>query len=191
VLILNYQLSLPHTYDMRDLRDRIPAIGARFDTMPGLGAKAFLVREKGLNGSPVNQYAPFYLFSEDSAAAAFLWEGEQFSGVVSAYGRPVGQTWIGGSYHRGPEIAGTPIWAVRTVSRLPADEAPHSTAATTRDALREREWEPGLHSAAFGIDPRTWELVVFTLHTTRPDPRDGELYEVVYLSAPDEAGLAV
>jgi hypothetical protein len=190
MIILNYQLSLPHTFDMAALRARIPSIGARFDAVPGIGAKAFLVREKGVNGSPLNQYAPFYLFTSESAAAAFLWEGEEFSGVVAAYGRPVAQTWIGGGYLRGPAIATTPSWAVRRVTRLPVDEAPARTAAAAHDSLLKRANESGLHSAAFGIDPRTWELVAFSMHVERPDPKDGELYEVVHLSAPDEAGLA-
>lgn len=186
MIILNYQLSLPHTFDMKALRERIPGIGTRFDNLPGIGAKAFLIREKGVNGSPLNQYAPFYLFTTDAAAASFLWEGEEFSGVVSAYGRPLVQTWIGGGYVRGPAIAQTPKWAVRTVSRLPVDAAPAVTAASTRDRLVERTSEAGLHSAAFGIDTRTWELVEFSMHTDKPAPGGGELYEIIHLSAPDE-----
>lgn len=189
MIILNYQLSLPHTFDMTSLRQRIPTIGQRFDNLPGLAAKAFLLREKGVHGSPLNQYAPFYLFTDDNAAAAFLWEGPEFTGVVSAYGRPVGQTWIGGGYQRGPAIHQTPTWAVRTVSRLPADEAPAASAESTRLALQARAHEPGLHSVAFGIDPRTWELLTFSMHTGRPDTSGGELYEVVHLSAPHEAQL--
>lgn len=189
MIILNYQLSLPHTYDMAALRARIPGIGARFDDVPGLGAKAFLLREQGRNGSPVNQYAPFYLFADDEAAADFLWRGEAFTGVVSAYGRPVGQTWIGGGYFRGPSLDRAPTWAVRTVSRVPVDEAPAATASATHAALAQRAHEPELHSAAFGIDPRTWELVTFTLHTAPPEPGAGEVYEVAHLSAPHESRL--
>ena len=189
MIILNYQLSLPHTFDMKSLRERIPGIGTRFDNLAGIAAKAFLVREKDANGSPLNQYAPFYLFTTDAAAASFLWEGEEFTGVVSAYGRPLVLTWIGGGYVRGPAVAEVPTWAVRTVSRLPVDAAPAATAAAAKDRLVQRASEAGLHSAAFGIDTRTWELVTFTMHTDKPALGDGELYEVVHLSAPDEALL--
>ena len=189
MFILNYQLSLPRTFDVAALRERIPAIGARFDATPGLGAKAFLVREQGVDGSPLNQYAPFYLFTDETAATRFLWGGTDFTGVVGAYGRPIAQTWIGGGYQRGPAIGETPRWAVRTVSRLPQDEAPEPVATAARHALAARADEPALHSAAFGIDPRGWELVVFSMHVTKPDPSGGELYDVVYLSAPDEAAL--
>ena len=189
MFILNYQLTLPASFDMAGLRERIPAIGARFDDLPGIGAKAFLLRENGVNGSAVNQYAPFYLFTDEAAAASFLWDGENFSGVVSAYGRPIGQTWIGSGYLRGPAILSTPVWAVRTISRLPADEAPAALVRTTRSRLEARREEPGLHSVACGIDPRTWELVVFAMHSTKPDPQDGELYEIAHLSARDESLL--
>jgi hypothetical protein len=184
VIVMNYQLNLPRTHDMQGLRERIPTIGHRFDTMPGLGAKAFLLREQGANGSTVNQYAPFYLWADDDAAAEFLWGGTDFTGVVNAYGRPVVQTWIGGSYHRGPEIDSTPMWAVRTITRLPLDAAPADTAAHAEADLASREREAGLHSAAFGIDPRTWELVTFSMHTIRPTSSTGELYEVPHLSNP-------
>ncbi len=189
MFLLNYQLSLPRTFDVAALRERIPSIGARFDATPGLGAKAFLVREQGVDGSPLNQYAPFYLFTDETAAATFLWGGTDFTGVAVAYGRPIAQTWIGGGYQRGPAIGETPRWAVRTVSRLPQDEAPEPVAAAAREALAARADEPALHSVAFGIDPRGWELVVFSMHTAKPDPADGELYDVVHLSAPDEASL--
>jgi hypothetical protein len=186
MIIMNYQLNLPRTHDMAALRERIPQIGARFDTMPGLGAKAFLLREQGVHGSPLNQYAPFYLWADDDAAAEFLWGGPQFTGVVSAYGRPVVQTWIGGGYVRGSALAETPAWAVRTTTKLPNDAAPAETAARAHDALNARAGEAGLHSAAFGIDPRTWELVTFTMHTAQPQPGAGELYEIPHLSAPAE-----
>ncbi|GGO10638.1 hypothetical protein GCM10010116_21330 [Microbispora rosea subsp. aerata] len=35
--------------------------GHALDDRAGLGLKAYLIRERGVAGSPVNQYAPFYL----------------------------------------------------------------------------------------------------------------------------------
>ncbi len=94
MLAMNYQLTLPQSFDMEALRERIPQIGARFDDLPGLGFKAFLFRKQGKNGSPVNQYAPFYVWNDQTAANRFLWEGGGFDGVVRAYGRPIVQTWL-------------------------------------------------------------------------------------------------
>lgn len=102
MIILDYQLSLPQSFDRAALRERIPSVGRRFDNMPGLAAKAFLFREKGVHGSPLNQYAPFNLFADDEAATGFLWRGAEFTGVVGSYGRPAVPTWISGGYYHGP-----------------------------------------------------------------------------------------
>ena len=189
MLATQYQLNLPADYDVAALRRRIPEIGKRFDTFPGLGFKAFLLREQGVDGSPVSQYAPLYLWADPAASATFLFNGGGFDGVIRKYGRPVVQTWVGGTYHQGKDNNKTATHAVRTLSRIPSDTDPATTAAATRTALVERLDEPGLHSAAWAIDPRTWELMTITLHTSRPTPADGEVYEVPHISAPSPEAL--
>jgi hypothetical protein len=191
MFVMNYQMSLPSEYDVDSLRTGIPRAGKRFDDVPGLGIKAWLLRQKGVDGSPLNQYAPFYLWSDLSAAATFLWDNDEFSGLVDWLGRPVVQTWVGGGYHRGPAFGETVTHAVRTVTRLAPDIAPAETATELRAAVGQRLDEPGLHSIAWAIDPRTWESLTFVMHSRRPDPRGGELYEVPYvsMSAPDEVAL--
>ena len=186
MLAMNYQLSLPSDYDVGALRRRIPDIGKRFDDTPGLGIKAFLLREQGVDGSPVSQYAPFYLWTDPAAAATFLFHGGGFEGVIRKYGRPVVQTWLGGAYRHGPAYAEPVTHAVRRLTRVPSDLDPADTAAVAGSAPLD---EPGLHSTAWAIDPRTWELMTLTLYAARPAAFDGELYEVPYVSTPDPSGL--
>ncbi|MEU2358793.1 DUF4865 family protein [Streptomyces misionensis] len=133
MIAMNYQLNPLRMFDMAALRERIPSIEGRFDQMPGIGTKAFLIRELGKNGSPLNQYAPFCLWADDDGAARFLWHGPEFSGVVGTYGRPVVQTWIGGALRRGSGFDTDPTWTVRTTSRVPADEAPAATPAAAEE----------------------------------------------------------
>lgn len=135
MLAMNYQLSLPADYDVDSIRRRIPAIGKRFDAVPGLGLKAFLLREQGVEGSPVNQYAPFYLWTDAAAATSFLLNGGGFAGVVKRYGRPTVQTWLGGTYLRGRAYDLTVTHAVRLLSRVPSDSDPAETAATAQEAF--------------------------------------------------------
>lgn len=186
MIAMQYQLNLPSDYDVAPLRSRIPQIGARFDTLPGLGVKAFLLRDLGAGAT---QYAPFYLWTDVAAATRFLWDddGAGLGGVIGKYGRPVVQTWLGGGYLRGAAFGAPVLHAVRRVE--PVDGAPAEVAAAVRASLEARRDEVGLHSVAWGIDPRTWELMTFTLHAGRPDASGGELYEVPYLSAPFEADL--
>ncbi len=159
------------------------------DGYEGLGLKAYLIRERGVERSVVNQYAPFYLWADAAAAASFLWSGVGFAGIVRDVGRPPVQTWIGGTHHPGPARAEVPTHAVRTVAPLPADADPTDVAAATDAVLRAGRDEPGLHSASYGIDPRTWELVRFSLHAGRPGNAAGELYQVLHLSTPGVPAL--
>lgn len=55
---LQYEITLPAGYDMGIIRDRVARRGHLLDDWGGLGLKAYLIRERGLRGSPVNQYAP-------------------------------------------------------------------------------------------------------------------------------------
>jgi hypothetical protein len=184
--VMNYQLTLPRNWDMDALRARIPQIGQRFDGLPGLGIKAFLFRRQGEHGSPVNQYAPFYLWTDPDAAAQFLWGGGGFDGVVDAYGRPAVQTWTATAFVFGPAASGTPNWAVRHVERIRDHVSLESLVSESSAKLVEESQRPGIHSSTFGIDPRTWESVTFTLTTGRPDAQaHEELYEVPYLSTSD------
>jgi hypothetical protein len=58
---MQYEITLPADYDMEIIRERVATRGAALDDFAGLGLKAYLIRERGVDGSPVNQYAPFYL----------------------------------------------------------------------------------------------------------------------------------
>jgi hypothetical protein len=127
--------------------------------------------------------------ADESAAAAFLWEYGEFSGVVGHFGRPIVQTWIGGGYHRASAFGETATHAVRTVTRLAPDADPADTAAALRGDVQQRLNEPSLHSIAWAIDPRPWESLLFAMHCERPDPRGGELYDGPYLSVSEETSL--
>ncbi|WP_307248589.1 DUF4865 family protein [Catenuloplanes indicus] len=186
---MQYRLSLPADYDMDIIRRRIAAGGPRFDGTPGLGLKAFLMRERGVDGSPLNQYAPFYLWADSAAAARFLWGGGGFAGVIDSFGRPVVETWIGGGHHRGPAFHQRITHAVRNVARMPVDADPSGAAAEASVAVRDRLGEDGLHSIAWAVDPRSWEVITFSLHAGRPDRCDGELYQAPHVSAPHVADL--
>ncbi|WP_210509220.1 DUF4865 family protein [Naasia sp. SYSU D00057] len=184
MLAMHYRIPLPADYDMAVIRERVSRGGPLLDDYAGLGLKAFLVREKGVDGSPVNEYAPFYLWSDTAGAASFLWGGDGFGGIVRDFGRPAVHTWIGGSAIAGPARDSPARYAVRVVEPLPADVDPAAPAAAVEASLSARRSEDGLHTLAYGIDPASWQLVTFALHGDRPDPRAGELFQVLHLSAP-------
>lgn len=191
MLAVQYQVTLPTDYDMGVVRDRVARTGHLLDHYPGLGVKAFLIREKGVDGSSVNQYAPFYLWNHAAGAASFLWSGVGFSAIVRDFGRPVVQTWVGGTSRMGPDDLGRARHAVRTTRALGDDADLVATTAAADAALAAVIEEPGTLLAAYGVDPRTWQLVTFTLHDRRPDGIDAgsELYEVLHVAAPEHRDL--
>ncbi|SDS76142.1 protein of unknown function [Friedmanniella luteola] len=191
MIAMQYQITLPADYDMGVIRDRVARTGHVLDRYPGLGLKAFLVRERGVDGSPVNQYAPFYLWSDAAGAASFLWSGVGFTAIVRDFGRPVVQTWVGGTSHRAAGGLAGARYAVRTTRRL-GDDTDVVVAAAEADAgLRSAVGRPGTLLGAYGVDPRTWELVTFTLHAARPDDpsEDATTFEVLHLSTPEHDRL--
>ena len=190
MLVMQYEITLPADYDMRIIRDRVARTGHLLDSYPGLGLKAFLIRERGVDGSASNQYAPFYLWADAAGAASFLWSGAGFTAILRDFGRPVVQTWVGGTVHQASE-PNLPAYAVRqkTVLAAGADivEVARATDARLADSVSAGQAQLG----AYGIDPRTWELVTVTLHGRRPDqvPDTAELFQVLHVADPERRDL--
>jgi hypothetical protein len=191
---MSYRITLPADYDMRIIRHRVATRGHLLDDFPGLGQKAYLIRERGMAGSPVNQYAPFYLWNTPQGMNSFLW-GPGFQGVVDDFGRPMVEHWTGLGFTRGPAVAAAPRTAIRRARALPPGEEPAAVIERELARLPELAARPGVHSVAVVVDPRHWELVRFSLHQDEPEPDAGgeadedgcggvERYEVLHLSRP-------
>jgi hypothetical protein len=191
MLAMQYRIGLPADYDMEIIRRRVRTTGHALDAFPGLGVKAFLVRERGVHGSPVNEYAPFYLWADAAGAASFLWSGVGFSAIVRDFGRPAVQTWVGGTSRSGAAGPSSARYAVRRTTALAADADLAAVTARVDADLAAEATRPGVLLAAYGVDPQVWQLVTFTLHATDPGPLpEGAVrYEVLHVSAPEHGAL--
>ncbi len=175
--MLHYPIALPADYRMATIRDRIATRAAAFDAWPGLGWKAFLVRERGVAGATDNQYAPLYCWPDAAAAAGFL-IGPFFAGVCEAFGRPAVHTSL---LVRRQESAGAgkPRWA--TVETHPAAAgAPQPPSGDDVDAA-------ALHSAWVSLDTTRWTWTTHLLWTgDAPPPQRGRAtrYELAHFSCP-------
>jgi hypothetical protein len=186
---MQYQITLPADYDMGIIRHRVRSRGGALDTFPGLGLKAYLIRERA-SDSPVNQYAPFYLWHSVDGMNRFLWGGGGFHGIVDDFGRPAVEHWTGVGYERGTAFASTPRAATRRTRPVPSHIDLTSFVARELDTLRAYASAPGVHSSALAIDPRHWELIRFTLWEHSVPRQDGDIrYEVLHLSSPQAAEL--
>lgn len=178
---MQYEITLPADYDMEIIRRRVETRGAMLDHYLGLGLKAYAIRRRGVAGSPVNQYAPFYLWDRVDAMRGFLL-GEGFAGLCASFGRPGVPHWVGLSFSSGPAFG----QRVRAATKLALSLGPDDG---LEDLARDRQVSPatttaGLHSTAVVLDPARWELVRFSLWHEPADEREGTQYEVLHLSAP-------
>ncbi|TGB07690.1 DUF4865 family protein [Streptomyces sp. MZ04] len=181
---MQYEITLPADYDMEIIRDRVAAKGHLLDDYPGLGAKAYLVRERGVDGSPVNQYAPFYLWNTPEGMNSFLW-GPGFQGIVDDFGRPEVQHWTGLAFAEGIASAAPAKAAIRRRMRIP-DRTPLGPLAVelTYEAERLARQEGNVY-AAVSIDPRTWEALHFSVWDHASPKGEGDVFQVLHLSAPE------
>ncbi|EXG81597.1 DUF4865 family protein [Cryptosporangium arvum] len=162
---MQYEIPLPTDYDMGIIRRRVATRGAALDHFPGLGLKAYLIRE--------HAYAPFYLWNDMSGMNTFLWGGG-FANIIRDFGRPPVRQWTGLAFARGPASE------ARTATRLDVHLPDGDPSDVIRRAIDELVPGPDVHSAALVIDTHHWVLTRFTLGGTHPGTR----YEVLHLSTP-------
>ncbi|MGW0904758.1 DUF4865 family protein [Streptomyces sp. NPDC002853] len=204
---MQYEITLPADYDMGIIRKRVATKGHLLDGYPGLGAKAYLIRERGVDDSPVNQYAPFYLWNTPEGMNSFLW-GPGFQGIVDDFGRPEVQHWSGLAFTEGavPEVDGASEKGA--VSREGAGAAASDVRASVKTAIRRRMRIParthlggfadelaaeaarlarqeGALFAATAIDPRTWEALHFSVWDHESPKGVGDVFQVLHVSAPE------
>ncbi|WP_406474168.1 DUF4865 family protein [Streptomyces platensis] len=184
---MQYAITLPADYDMRIIRDRVRTRGHLLDDFAGLGLKAYGIRERGVDGAPVNQYAPFYLWADPEAMNRFLL-GDGFRGLVRDFGRPAVQHWQGLFHRPGPAAGALPHAFTRRTVTLAEDADPATVIEQAIGGHEELATTEGVHTTALALDPRRWELVHFTLWADSAPRSAGDRYQVLHLSAPG-AGL--
>jgi len=185
MIAAQYEIALPTDYDMGIIRRRVATRGRTLDERPGIGLKAYLIREVA-DGATANAYAPFYLWTDPDALGAFHWEGQGFSGIVSDFGRPPVQTWIGGHYHRGARYKQTPTFATKTLLAPARAGDPKSEATKLEELAQSIADNEDTHSVAWAIDPATWQGIIFRLSASRPENSpNATVYQILHLSTPE------
>ncbi|WP_371484335.1 DUF4865 family protein [Kitasatospora sp. NBC_00315] len=193
---MEYEITLPADYDMEIIRNRIATRGHLMDAYPGLGLKAYLVRERGDGvhlpqgtpapedggGAAVNLYAPFYLWRTAEGMNSFLW-GPGFRGIIADFGRPQVKQWVGAGLRRGRSGEALPTAATRHTERIPEGVDPGEAVERALAALPDGDT---LHSAAVAVDPSRWEILHTALwHGPAPADAPGARYQVLHLSCPE------
>lgn len=195
---MQYEITLPADYDMQIIRTRVATGGRALDDLPGLGVKAYAIRERGVLGSPVNEYAPIYLWNSTGAMARFLAGGGGFQNIIRDFGRPVVRHWTGLACHAGPARTPHPTSASRRLTPIPVDPDPDATGLGLATAIEEALEDlralarhEAVHTAALAVDPYHWQLARFVLWNgaAADGALETERYEVLHLSGPGLAEL--
>lgn len=190
---MQYELTLPADYDMEVIRGRVARIGHLLDDWEGLGLKAYLMRERGVDGSPVNQYAPFYLWNAVEGMNSFLWGGA-FQGLAGDFGRPAVRQWTGLAFEDGAAADAPAAVAVRHRRPVPEGVVLADFMARAVEANRRLAGREGAVLAAAAVDTGRWELVGFSLWAHREPAGEalaggGEVYQVLHVSQPGRKAL--
>lgn len=186
---MHYAITLPADYDMAIIRARVASKGPLLDEFPGLGLKAYLIREKGVQGSAVNQYAPFYLWASPEGMGRFLWEDGGFAGLVAAFGRPSVRRWAGVSCLSGTTPLSEARFATLREQGMEAEIDPAGDIAQERKRLALEAARDGSCLSTLAVDPTDWTLVVFQLWACEPPEEAGTVYQLLHLSRPGVDGL--
>lgn len=167
------------------VRQRVKEIGSRFDQLPGLYFKAFLVADADA-GRPA-RYTPFYVWRDMEGMRQFLLS-DAFRAVVAKYGRPSVGRWTELALQLGQSVAQPPRFALQSLVDIPREEDIPDWVGSRLEMVADIARSPGLHSVYVGLDETSWQLMSISLWSAAPPPHaDGRLYEVAHLSAP---GLA-
>lgn len=180
MLAMQYGFDLPDEFDMDAVRNRVAEIGSRFDGLPGLHLKAFLVA--GKTGSAPNRYAPFYLWRESAGMTAFLMS-ESFRAVEAKYGRPMVRSWSPVAELQGRAAAGSPRFATQQFIDVPPGTDLVALAASERETAASMARDTALHSVFVGLDAHSWQLNRTALWRDEPVETGGaRTFEVRYLA---------
>lgn len=147
-----------------------------------------LLRERGVHGSPVNQYAPFYLWNTMEGMNTFLWGGA-FQGLSNDFGRPAVQQWTGLAYEEGAASGSPARFAVRRRRPVPDEVLLSKFMAEAVGEVERLAQEDGAVLAAAAVDARRWELTHFSLWEHDAPEADGDVFEVLHMSAPGRGEL--
>lgn len=188
-LLMQYPIVLPTDYDMDVIRTRVRTRGGALDDRNGLSCKAYCIREAGVDGSPINQYAPFYLWADSNAAADFLWGGQGFDGIVRDFGRPRVHTWTPASLAVGGCERSDVTRAVFRTAQIDRDADLVAVAQALMARVSAKADNPDVHLALGGIDPTNWQTVEFTTLARIEDTAtvaDSTVYQVLYINQPEQ-----
>ncbi|WKB54440.1 DUF4865 family protein [Eleftheria terrae] len=165
MLAMQYSITLPASFEMDTIRERIAAKGHLMDGFGDLAFKAFLYACRGVDG-PQNLYAPFYLWHRPEGATRFL-AGEGFAVLAHDFGRPSVSTWLVLGESRRADLKGA-RWATRQMQCIEPHSRLPELQAGEAQAMHQAVADTGALAAVSAFSPQEWRLVQLRLWAEEP-----------------------
>lgn len=157
---LHYPISLPDSFDMQVIEDRVRAKSHAFEGLAGLVMKAFLTRSIN-DGAPVNVYAPFYVWDSNDSMREFV-SGPLFQGVVDSFGRPAAMDWQVLEFGIANREIQPTVATMETIA-CPARMSPREVYDAESIEHGQTLALPGLFAAVAALDTNAWTIRRFRL----------------------------
>lgn len=184
-IAMQYSFAFAPGHDMSPIARRIEAKASLFDHWPGLLFKAFLVADERDTDllSEQNLYAPFYLWADAQAMAAFL-ASPAFAGVSEAFGRPAVGQWLTVAAQWKADV-GVARFASREQVEVPLGRAVEEVLEEERAATRVLMQDQGVKAVVVAFEALTWTLVRMVFHARARLAKEGtRQYRMLHLSSP-------
>ncbi|WP_067272013.1 DUF4865 family protein [Mitsuaria sp. 7] len=179
---MQYGFDFPETFDIDAVRRRAVEIGPRFDELPGLRYKGFLV--SGHTALAPARYSPFYVWEDVEGMQSFL-ASAAFQALVDKYGRPIVDQWLPLAHHQAEDAAATtPLYATQEIVAIGDVQNIGELASRAAARVRELTGHPGFHTAIAALDASTWRHALTVFWSATPEASWGRVYEVPYFSRP-------
>ena len=184
MVAMQYNISLPSDYNMDIIKKRVQNTGSKMDGFPGLKMKAYLIAEKAAYNNHENQYAPFYLWDEESGMNQFLLGGP-FNNILDSFGRPIVHHWVV-LYAEFNQKVERQFAAVHTT---PIPASSDLTSLYQNEEEKFLRWQADSATTAYisAYNPASWELCHFhmtqDLDALQKTVKSALIYDVYHISS--------
>lgn len=185
MLCLQYTYTLPGTFPMVEIKNRIQNFGHKLDGFPGLFFKAYLFSEKGEIGKPiVNRYAPFYLWEQEKGIIEFI-QTTGFNGLEESFGRPVMMQTLPISSYCSEHLKNATL-ATREQVAIPASLSIRETVEYENKKINSLKKDTNTVALVSSLDLQNWVVSRWRFYCTKPlyFQEEGSLitYQIGYIA---------
>lgn len=166
---MQYEITLPHDYDMNIIRNRVKANGAKTDGFHSLVFKAYLIQDEPNK----KMYAPLYLWENQDGMNKFIFEGF-YDNILQTFGWQKIQVGIPAKI----EIND----AITTCKYVSIQHRDIDKTSSLRSFRFEKPVADDVVCSLVLYNPEKWRYAVICFYINKPHDAASEVFEILQLS---------